>query len=229
MDIRRKPGFAAVFLAASVFLLQNCATIVHRTTQRIAVTATFIGGMGGAKVFVNGKLVGTTPLMLKLAKKRPAVIRIEKDGYNSSEIRIKRDRSFSGSVIMGNLLLGPLVGFGLAQWLSRDHDWDDHMARRMLLIAVISTAAFIGVDSASGAGYSLSPEALDVVLTRVNGTPRADMVEIDAARLRDVKWLRIRTAGPCYFRTIQKVLPGFLESSGDFCPIWVNLTIFIGF
>ena len=80
MDIRRKPGFAAVFLAASVFLLQNCATIVHGTTQKIPVTATFIGVTGGANVFVNGKLVGTTPLMLKLAKKRPAVIRIEKDG-----------------------------------------------------------------------------------------------------------------------------------------------------
>jgi len=195
MDIRRRPGCAAVFLAASVFLMQNCATIVNRTTQKIPVTATFIGGTGGAKVFVNGKLVGTTPLMLKLAKKRPAVIRIEKDGYNPREMRIKRDRSNSGSVIMGNLLLGPLVGFGLAMWLGRDRDWDDHMARRMLLMAVISTAAFIGVDSASGAGYSLWPETIEVVLTRVNGTPRTDTVEIDATRLRDVKWFRISAAG----------------------------------
>jgi len=195
MAIRRKPGFAAVFLAATLFLMQNCATIFNRTTQKIPVTATFIGGMGGAKVFVNGQLVGTTPLMLKLAKKRPAVIRIEKDGYNSREIRIKRDRSFSVPVIMGNLLLGPLAGFGLAPWLSRDHDWDDHMARRILLMAVISTAAFIGVDFATGAPYSLSPEALDVVLTRADGEPRPDVTEIDEARLRDVKWFRIRAAG----------------------------------
>jgi len=200
MNIQRKPGFVAVLLS-TVFLLQNCATIVHRTTQKIPVTATFIGGTGGAKVFVNGKLVGTTPLMLKLAKKRPAVIRIEKDGYNSREIRIKRDRSFSGSVIMGNLLLGPLVGFGQAPWLSRDHDWDDHMARRMLLMAVISAAAFIGVDSASGAGYSLYPEALDVVLTRADGEPRPDVTEIDEARLRDIKWLRIRALDKTAHRT----------------------------
>jgi hypothetical protein len=133
--------------------------------------------------------------MLKLAKKRPTVIRIEKDGYNPIEMRIKRDRSNSNSVIMGNLLLGPFVGFGLAMRLNKGHDFDDHMARRMLLMAVISTAVFIGVDSVSGAGYSLSPETIEVVLTRVNGTPRADTVEIDAARLRDVKWLRISDGG----------------------------------
>jgi hypothetical protein len=195
MDIRKRPGRAAVLLAASVFFLQNCATIAHRTTQKIPVTAAFIGGTGGAEVFVNGELVGTTPLMLKLAKKRPAVIRIEKDGYNPIVMRIKRDRSDSKSVILGNLLLGPFVGFGLAMRLSKDRELHDHMGGRLLLMTVISTAAFIGVDSVSGAGYSLSPETIEVVLTRVNGTPRADTVEIDEARLRDVKWLRISDGG----------------------------------
>lgn len=201
MNIQKKPGFAVVLLAAALFLLQSCATIIKTTTQKIPVTSAPIG----AKVLVDGKDMGTTPLTLKLKKKKPAVIRIEQEGYNPREIRIVREKPDQGAAIMGNLLLVGIIGAPLLiVALSSDGDIGNFNKTAQVMfptLLVLGTTALITVDFASGAPYSLYPEALDVVLTRADGEPRPDVTEIDEARLRDVKWLRIRALDKTAHRT----------------------------
>jgi hypothetical protein len=62
------------------------------------------------------------------------------------------------------------------------------------MLTAFGTTAFISVDFLSSAPYSLFPESLDVVMTPAGGKPPLEITEIDEARLRDVKWLRIRAA-----------------------------------
>ena len=192
MNIRRKQGLAAVLLAAALFLLQSCATIVRGTTQKIPVTSVPIG----AKVIVDGKDVGTAPLTLRLKRKSPAVIRIEKEGYNPREIRIIRNKPDLNAAIPGNLMLGPFVGGAIGIRISGAKDIDEIPTGVVLLSAFLTTAAFVAVDLFSGTAYSLYPEYFKVVLTPVGAIPRLEISVIDEARLRNVKWLRIRAAGP---------------------------------
>ena len=72
------------FFVSSVFLFQNCTTISRGTSQEIPVTSNPVG----AKIIVDGKELGYTPLNLKLKRKKGHIIRIEKQGYNPLEIKI---------------------------------------------------------------------------------------------------------------------------------------------
>jgi hypothetical protein len=196
MNIRRKPGFAAVLLAAALFLLQSCATIVQGTSQKIPVTSAPIG----ARVLVDGKDMGTTPLMLKLKRKKPGVIRIEQEGYNPHEIRITRNKPKRYSwTNLGIALLTTPLGIVVGPKLVKEADtFPEAWGKYILYASLVSLAAAIPLlvtDYATGSAYSLSPKSLEVTLTPVQGAPKTDVNEIGEARLRDVKGLRIRAAG----------------------------------
>jgi len=202
MDIRKKPGYCVTLLAATVLLLQSCATIVQGTSQKIPVTSVPIG----ARVLVDGKDMGTTPLTLKLGKKKPRVIRIEKEGYHPHEIRIARKKPSGFSLtVIGNAAVGVPFGLvlGAKNWrVSEDSDfWSDFweaIGQALLHYTLIATAVALPlslVDYITGAAYSLSPKSLEVVLTPAGGRPRLEITEIGEDQLRDVKWLRIRAAG----------------------------------
>ena len=194
MNIRRKPGFAVVLLAAALFLLQSCATIVQGTSQKIPVTSAPIG----ARVLVDGKDIGTTPLTLKLKKIKPHVIRIEQEGYNPHEIRITRNKPKRYSwTNLGNALLITPLGIVVAPKLVKEADtFQEAWGKYILYASLVSLAAafpLLVTDYATGSAYSLSPKSLEVTLTPVQVAPKTDVNEIDEAWLRDVKWLRIRT------------------------------------
>jgi len=89
MIIKSKARFILAIMVMSVFLLQNCASIIRGTSQKIPVTSNPLG----ARIIVDGKEMGYTPLNLKLKKKKGCVIRIEKQEYNPLEIRINRKSS----------------------------------------------------------------------------------------------------------------------------------------
>jgi hypothetical protein len=199
MNIRRKPSCAAILLALSVFLFEDCATIMQKTTQKIPVTSEPIG----AKVLIDGKDVGQTPLILKLKRKKPGVIRIEKEGYNPHEIRITRNKpSFISWTTLGNFFLlvpaeiyliskqegnGETIGDALGDWF----------LKVFVIIPLVMGAVAVPLvltDFATGAAYTLMPKNLDVELTPTGGSPRPKITEIDEAGLRDVKWLRVRAA-----------------------------------
>jgi hypothetical protein len=65
---------------------------------------------------------------------------------------------------------------------------------------VASIGAIIGwigcalVDGKSGAKYALSPEELNVTLTKSGEKPQPNIILIDAEKFQDIKWIRIKCA-----------------------------------
>jgi len=194
-------------LVAAALVLQGCATVVRGTSQKIPVTSTPVG----AKVLVDGKDAGTTPLILKLKRRKPAVIRIEQEGYDPHEIRIERQKpspwdpysSFGNALLAtpGALWLGPKFAESFTKKDADDigkavlNAWWGTLAG-YTLAALIFATPFALTDAISGAACSLSPNALEVELMPASGVPRVARTELPAAALKDVTWLRIRLARP---------------------------------
>ena len=189
MNIRRGPGHEILAVAVALCLIQGCATIGKGTRQKIPVTS----APAGAKVIVDGRDAGITPVTLRLKKKSPAVIRIEKDGYNPFEVRVTRNKADEGTAVIGNIILVLTVGWGVVlPALARDETHDFRVS--VPVSSALVTAALIGLDFGTGAPYTLSPEYFNVVLTPIGEKPRLDVVEVSEARLRAVSWIRIRAA-----------------------------------
>lgn len=70
-------------IAFVCFLATGCASIISGVNQDI----TFNSNPEGAKVFLNGKIVGVTPFTFSAQKNKYDTMRIEKKGY----VTINRD------------------------------------------------------------------------------------------------------------------------------------------
>ena len=66
-------------LSTLIIICSSCASIFSGTTQNI----NFESSPSGATIFLDGDRVGTTPLTLKLKKKKYSSLRIELEGYNT--------------------------------------------------------------------------------------------------------------------------------------------------
>ncbi|MEW6509293.1 MAG: PEGA domain-containing protein [Bacteroidota bacterium] len=91
-----------VLLLLLVFV--GCATILQPGPDRIPVDSIPIKG---AKVYLDGQLVATTPTTIDVPRKSECVIKIEMDGYEP--IVIDRDKKLNGW-FLGNLILGGVIG-----------------------------------------------------------------------------------------------------------------------
>jgi len=190
-------------LVSSVFLFQNCATLIIGTSQKIPVTS----NPPGATIIVNGFVAGHAPMILKLERKKKIhVIRIESPGYNPLEIRMVRKSSPALSVL-GNMVFGGLGlcgGFitGLALLILIPHDFESggpDKGKTLVYSCAIGYAilAWLGAiykDYKSGANYSLSPAQLNVTLEKQEGEPQPDLILLDARQFGNIKWIRIRCA-----------------------------------
>ncbi len=87
-----------------MFVQINCASIIHGTTQDIAVNS----NPDGVKVIVKGVHMATTPAVIELKRKESTILRFEKEGYNSVEVILKRT---TDGWVWGNILLGGIIGF----------------------------------------------------------------------------------------------------------------------
>jgi hypothetical protein len=65
--------------AALVFGLSGCATIFKGSDQAV----TFNSEPSGAEVYVDGKMIGVTPITAKLRKNTYDTLMIKKDGYQT--------------------------------------------------------------------------------------------------------------------------------------------------
>lgn len=111
MIIKRKTQIILALLISSVFLFQNCVTLISGTSQKIPVTSS----PSGAKIIVDGEETGHAPMVLKLKRKKKShIIRVEKPGYNPVEIRITQKTSAELSMlsILGNAVYGGLGFYG---------------------------------------------------------------------------------------------------------------------
>lgn len=96
----------ALALLLQLLILAGCASIMHGTTQQIAVSSS----PTGAKVAVNGMDRGVTPVIADLKRKDNHVIRVTLEGYQPFEMALTR--SVSGWV-WGNIVFGGIIGLAV--------------------------------------------------------------------------------------------------------------------
>ena len=117
-----KMAFMLLILSCSCAL--SCATIMNGTRQEIPVSSQPVG----ADVYLNGQLMGKTPLKLDVKRRQSAVlIKIALEGYESHQV-VLSPSIFGSGWVWGNLLfvgLGAIVdaitGAGYKQTPSEVH------------------------------------------------------------------------------------------------------------
>jgi hypothetical protein len=90
-------------IAASLLSTGACATIMQGSEQPVSVSST----PAGATISVDGQPMGTTPAVLRLARKETHLVRLELDGYQPFDISLERKTS---GWMWGNVVFGGLVG-----------------------------------------------------------------------------------------------------------------------
>jgi hypothetical protein len=154
--------------------------------QKVPVTSS----PPGATVIVDGKTQGQTPLELRLFRRRKGqVIRIESPGYNPVEIRVKR--SLASDPVVWDNILGLVLGLAACSFWNLSSD-SQPTALRMLVTVPVAIGVLWAGDIIDGAVYDLEPENLTVTLTKAHGPSQVEVLRIDAAALRRVKWISVR-------------------------------------
>ena len=113
-------GAIGCFVVLIVFLLNGCAAIFKGSSSNVD----FNSDPAGAKVYVNGHLMGTTPVKLKLESKRTYNIEFKKEGYGSKTYTITNHVG-AGWIILDVLLtglIGVVVDATTGAWYELDQD-----------------------------------------------------------------------------------------------------------
>ena len=92
-----------ILLITLVILTTSCASIVSGTTTKIAINSQPVG----AKIKSNGIIIGETPTTIEISNKVTGAIAIEKQGYKTSYIPLKK--SLNGW-LWGNIVFGGVIG-----------------------------------------------------------------------------------------------------------------------
>ena len=190
----------SVLTVSSLLIFQSCSLLNQKLTQEVPVTSSPVG----ARIIVDGKDTGQAPLMLTLKKNKSHTIRIEKEGYNPTELRVLRKMKARA---VFEVLAVPIVavGTGLAVFLvqlavtnaEKSYETYNRTFTTTVFISGAAATAAVIADMTSGANHSLSPRELDVTLTKVEGQgpPQVGVIYLDAKHLGDIQWIRIRVAG----------------------------------
>ena len=94
-----------IFLVLLLFLV-GCATIMQGTKQQIGISS----NPSGAKVIIDGKTFGNTPLTAELSRKDNHIVKIELDGFLPYETTLTRKVS---GWVAGNIIFGGLIGLAI--------------------------------------------------------------------------------------------------------------------
>jgi len=183
MSRRLRPFLITVFL--SVCFLQGCVTLLGKRTQGVTVTAR----PAGARVLVDGRVEGVTPLGLRLAKRPPHVIRIEKDGYRPVEIRLRTHKNWF-PVIFPNLFW---AGLGLPALANVDveTDRDRFVVAAFITLGVVTPVAAIILDALSAKSKVITPRHMSITLEEDPGGGEPLIIEIDAADFQNITWISV--------------------------------------
>ncbi len=103
-------------LAITLFLF-SCATLFKGTSENVD----FSSDPSGAKVYVNGNLVGTAPVRLKLESKKTYSIEFKKEEYETQTFTITNSIG-AGWIILDVLagLVPVIVDVATGAWYSLD-------------------------------------------------------------------------------------------------------------
>lgn len=89
-----------------LFLIIGCATIMQGTKQNIGIS----NNPSGAKVIIDGRIIGNTPLTEELSRKDNHFVKIELDGFIPYETTLTRKLS---GWVAGNIIFGGLIGLAV--------------------------------------------------------------------------------------------------------------------
>ncbi len=89
--------------ALGIALLSGCASIIHGSSQEIALQS----NPSGAAVAVNGVRNAQTPATLSLPRKSAHSLEVTLDGYRPFQIQLQRSTS---GWVWGNIAFGGLIG-----------------------------------------------------------------------------------------------------------------------
>jgi len=92
-----------LLIAGFVLVAQSCGTIIQGTTQQIGISST----PSNAAVTINGRDIGSTPLMVDLKRKDSHIVRISLAGYENYETTLTRKVS---GWVWGNIVFGGIIG-----------------------------------------------------------------------------------------------------------------------
>lgn len=90
-------------IAASLLSTAACATIMQGSEQEISVDST----PAGASISVDGQPMGTTPAVLRLARRDTHTLRLDLPGYAPYEMELTRKLS---NWVWGNIVFGGVIG-----------------------------------------------------------------------------------------------------------------------
>jgi hypothetical protein len=115
----KKVGPYICVLAIVALSLNGCAAIFHGSTDKI----NFSSDPSGAKVYVNGQLMGTAPLELKLQSKHTYTIEYRKEGYDNKTVVVTNSVG-AGWIILDVLfgLIPVIVDAATGSWYSLDEE-----------------------------------------------------------------------------------------------------------
>ena len=102
--MKTSPGLLAVLLALSALplaqiLYPGCATVTGGVTQQVRVKSK----PAGARVFLNGKQLGVTPVTAVVSRWGSYRVRIEMPEFEPYEVKLEKGYNVNAS---GNLFLG---------------------------------------------------------------------------------------------------------------------------
>lgn len=102
MNMKKRNSAALLSLLA----MTSCGTIVNGTCQKVPLDS----NPQGAKVFVDQRFRGCTPMTAKLSRSNNHSVRLEMDGYEPYEIHFERHMS---GWVLGNIVFGGVVGLAV--------------------------------------------------------------------------------------------------------------------
>jgi hypothetical protein len=202
MKIPSRRATATVLAIFGFLILQNCSQARRpKLTQDIPVTSNPVG----ARIIVDGKDAGQAPLILSLKKNGSHKIRIEKEGFNPTELVITRKLSPGAPLYLLAVPVGAAAGlgggalFGFIDRLFSGKDISKTPSGAYVGLAIGGALgvvfAIIGMNTPES--HSLSPRSLEVTLTKLTGqgSPQVQVIYLDSEQLKDIQWLRIKLAG----------------------------------
>jgi hypothetical protein len=93
--------FALAVLPVSQAFFQGCATIIDGPTQHVSVASQ----PQGAQVFLNGRMIGTTPASLAVSRWGFHRLRLEMPGYKPVEMPLEKEfnQNAEGNAFIGGV------------------------------------------------------------------------------------------------------------------------------
>ena len=114
-----KIGLFFSLITVISFTFTSCATLFKGSTDGV----NFSSDPRGAKVYVNGDLLGTTPFELELKSNKTYTLEFKKDGYETRTVLL--NSSVGGGWIVLDILGGlfpVIIDAATGNWYSLDQD-----------------------------------------------------------------------------------------------------------